>query len=67
MEINEREAIDFARYLINHSQLKPMSDYDIKAAYRRAKSTCENSDRRTSDDAQYNYEMDCLEEELKKV
>lgn len=44
-----------------------MSEHDIKAAYKRAKSTCENSDRRTSDDAQYDYEMGCIEDELKKV
>lgn len=67
MEITEREAIDFARYLINQSQIKPMSEYAIKTAYKRAKTTCEHSDRRASNDAQYDYEMECLEEELKKV
>lgn len=67
MEITEREAIDFTRYLINHSQLKPMSEHDIKAAYIQAKSTCEHSDRRASNDAQYDYEMGCIKDELKKV
>lgn len=64
--ITETDCIQLAVYLIKTNQLKKLTETQIKIAFSEFQTKLTTSSQKASEDAQFDFEMDLLEDILKQ-
>lgn len=67
MMITKQDAVELAKYLMSKREIKQLTESQIENAFNEAKIKIESKDYMGTEDSQYDFELDTIENKLRNI